>query len=136
MWRTELAPIPLRWIPDLPRYWSDWRSARRNLRRVPEQERACREIVQWLAPLLDPIGEVQSWANAPRDDRLTVTVSFKGSHRQLVFSCLRGWPEIEPRDALREEVLELLNGADDEPAWILLGSQAEMAALERRDLND
>ncbi|MCU1360107.1 MAG: hypothetical protein JWN99_1396 [Ilumatobacteraceae bacterium] len=127
-YRGELAPIPLRWLPDLAGRWHLWRHRRWNLRHLAEQQAACAQIIDWLITILAGLATVLSWTHDPRDDQLIVNIFWDGHKREMGFSPLRAWHHVQPRDSLAADVLEQLNAPDDGQAWVMLGSHAEECA--------
>jgi hypothetical protein len=128
------ASIPLRWIPDMPRRWREFRDGRRNLRRVPEQDSATQEIGAWLDVVLAPDGAVETFTPVRRKDQVDFVVHYRQRRRELEFWTLRAWHRIDPRDQLASEILEALQDPNEsDPLNFPLSSYAAQSEIDRPD---
>lgn len=109
--------------------WSDWRWRRSNSRRCGEQVRAREAIVGWLPEVLGDDGSVTGWEHSFGTDRVVVDVMWRGAARRVRVGPLTAWPNIERRDVVASEMLDVLGEPDADE--VALGWIAEEEWLDR-----
>jgi hypothetical protein len=80
--------------------------------------------------VLGPDGTIESTRSVPREDSVFITVTYRERRREIHFSSLAAWPEVDPRDQMAIDLRDEL--ADEEAElFVPLTSYAEQCYMNR-----